>query len=791
MRIWLLAVRHGLLVHQKIVLLLSTSMAGSLVMMNALLHGFGASFDVPGQKSVNWQCCLETVINGKLSSDEAKNGNRLGAQDNGPGRGGERDSWSLENCMKSEEPMDDVASCVNVATVNDARASATDTMEKKDMKGGVPDACQPGAWDAGPGQDAVLMGRTSDQKNWKKRNGGDDVGSVNLNSAQDDDPGWAGNHEPRSLVKREKEKEGWTVFVTMFLIVKLWRCLEENEPSRRAVRSRRHLPRRASDLGLFVLVFAVLLAVCKGQFYQPPGYSNVEEMTKDLKKLTKENKQIRDDNSDLKSQIAEMAEQLTELRAADEAEKAKQEYDKLPFWVKWFNVWYEPLPDEEEEVKEEELKGCTTIKCCLLHIIGRLMDWAWLFASDPISLFEKITKKLSGAFESQIKFLSAILGAALVFIGMNITVYAATKFAELCEQIRKLMKFLMKLPLVAFMLDASKKFAKWVLTTSDVVRSQEVADKVERKVDILTEALQKIVDIVEKPDEPGPSSLKQKKEPVTKRCTYCGAEGHARTTCPREKYDSLKCTFCGRRGHLEKDCRQKMFRPLPQRRRFEEKPPQTSSVIEEKKKDEKPEVSRIVCDFCGLNHKKENCLKNKAVKKKTGLDIVQESKREDGGSSSGSEGSATVLMIRNKDVNSDVEDERLSPEKERLIYAPISFEGVKFSSCLLDTGAQVNLMPAREVSRHGFPYRRDGIRAVRGFDGSPGRILGTVMGQLSIGRGESVMTEFLVSPDVTKPIVGIGALASMGMSIDCATRELINNRTGDILLCTVVIGEKN
>ena len=38
MRIWLLAVRHGLLVHQKIVLLLSTSMAGSLVMASALLQ---------------------------------------------------------------------------------------------------------------------------------------------------------------------------------------------------------------------------------------------------------------------------------------------------------------------------------------------------------------------------------------------------------------------------------------------------------------------------------------------------------------------------------------------------------------------------------------------------------------------------------------------------------------------------------------------------------------------------------------------------------------------------------
>ena len=304
-------------------LLLPSSMVGSLIMASELEHGFEACFGVPGQKSVNLQYGVETVMDVKLLSDEAKNVNRLGAQDSGPGRGGDRDSWSLENYMKSEETVDDVASCVNVVTVNDARAFAMDTMEEKDVKRGVPDACRTGAWDAGPGQDGVLMGRALDHKNREKRNGRDDVGSVNLYSAQDDGPGWAGNHEPRILVKMKKEKEGWKVFVRMFMIVSIWGCLKESEPGRRATRSRRCLARRASDLGLFVLVFAVLLAVCKGQFYQPPGYSNVEEMRKDLKKLTKENKQIRDDNSDLKSQIAEMAEQLTELRAADEAEKAK------------------------------------------------------------------------------------------------------------------------------------------------------------------------------------------------------------------------------------------------------------------------------------------------------------------------------------------------------------------------------------------------------------------------------------------------------------------------------------
>lgn len=113
----------------------------------------------------------------------------------------------------------------------------------------------------------------------------------------------------------------------------------------------------------------------------------------------------------------------------------------------------------------------------------------------------------------------------------------------------------------------------------------------------------------------------------------------------------------------------------------------------------------MVCEFYRLNHKEENSLKNKVVKKKTGLGIVQELRKEDGGSSRSSKRFATMSIIRNKIVNSNFEDGRERAKKERLIYAPINFEGVKRSSCLLDTGPQVNLMPAREVSRDGFPYR--------------------------------------------------------------------------------------
>ena len=647
----------------------------------------------------------------------------------------------------------------------------------------VPDTRHLGAWDDGPGPDGVLKVRSLDQDEAECGSvlEKDETMNMHLLGARDDGPGRVGNWDSWILKYDARKNEIMRLVVIVLGLLEFVGDFGGYTWIFRGTRPKRCPPRRASGRGLFVLVFAVLLAVSKGQFYEAPGYSTVESMTSDLKKLTKENKQIRDTNLDLQKQITEMAEKLADIRATESAEEARRQYENLPFYVKWFTFWYEPLTDEKEEKKEEQ-KGCTTIKCCLLHIMERLMDWAWLFASDPICLFEKITKKLSSAFESQIKFLSAILGAALVFIGMNVTVYAVTKFAELCEQIRKLIKFLLKLPLIAFLLESAKKFTKWVLTTSEVVRTQEVADKVEKKVDVLTEALQKIVDIVEKPDGSGPSGSKAKLTGATKRCSYCGVEGHTRADCPRMKWESQKCNFCGRRGHTEENCFYKKGGSRFQKKPLEGKGPKASSIVEKEAREDKVQPISVVCDFCGGSHKKESCLKNKAVKEKTGLDVIQEKDENGGSSSENGKKSAQITTI---------EDGRESPEKEYLVYAPIQFEGIKFSRCLIDTGAQVNIMPAREVTKHGFTCHRDGIRAVRGFDGSPGRILGTIEGNLSIGRNDAIYEEFLISPDVTRPIVGLPTMARMGLTINCASHEIVNNVTGDILLCSVVTAEKN
>lgn len=111
----------------------------------------------------------------------------------------------------------------------------------------------------------------------------------------------------------------------MLMRLTFGRLVNGSAQNRRAVWPGRYFPWRVSNLGLFVLAFSVLLEVCIGQFYETPGYSNLEEMAKDLKKWTKGDTSIKDANVALKNKITEMAEQFAELRAADEAEKAKQE----------------------------------------------------------------------------------------------------------------------------------------------------------------------------------------------------------------------------------------------------------------------------------------------------------------------------------------------------------------------------------------------------------------------------------------------------------------------------------
>ena len=48
-------------------------------------------------------------------------------------------------------------------------------------------------------------------------------------------------------------------------------------------------------------------------------------------------------------------------------------------------------------------------------------------------------------------------------------------------------------------------------------------------------------------------------------------------------------------------------------------------------------------------------------------------------------------------------------KKESLMYTPMVVNRVKISKCLIEAGAEVNLIPTSELAKHGFGYSPDCI----------------------------------------------------------------------------------
>ena len=87
---------------------------------------------------------------------------------------------------------------------------------------------------------------------------------------------------------------------------------------------------------------------------------------------------------------------------------------------------------------------------------------------------------------------------------------------------------------------------------------------------------------------------------------------------------------------------------------------------------------------------------------------------------------------------------------------------------------------------------KNDIKEIYGFNGAPGQILGTVTGNLKLGPNkEPREASFMVSSEITTPIIGFPTLREFGLSINCQKHEIVNEQTGESVFCSVVIDEKN
>ena len=130
-------------------------------------------------------------------------------------------------------------------------------------------------------------------------------------------------------------------------------------------------------------------------------------------------------------------------------------------------------------------------------------------------------------------------------------------------------------------------------------------------------------------------------------------------------------------------------------------------------------------------------------------------------------------------------------EDQTAFHTPAWINGIRIPRCLIDTGAEVNLISVRDAIKYGFSYDLGGIQKIKVFNGGVSAVDGTMECDMHLGPcGEPKKVEFLVTLASTIPIIGCPALSQLGIKTDCQERILFDD-VGNVVRCFAVNALKN
>ena len=603
---------------------------------------------------------------------------------------------------------------------------------------------------------------------------------------------------------------------------------------------------RTPGIGVLVCVILLLFVDVRAD---EPNTSQKKELSKVIEELRDEDKTQVFETDLLKEKVDMQMLELARLRdlvnemkglpprpdpdsiSIEGEDPMTEEEKKSWYYYLWPKGRWTHHYQLKNATKEEGTEKCETFKCCSLMVMDTIMDIMWVAITDPINLAGKISEGVGKIVKDQLQVMSGILGTAITFTTLNVMVYVATRFSKIYKEAKRMCGRFCELPVLALGIDILKKASGWA---SEHKEGPTLEKLLEGRLQSMTEAMEKIKEELKKPTI--------KKGELLPKCGYCGSSTHVMRDCPVKKYDDQKCHYCGEKGHIAVSC-PKRKKDMSQGVKPWKKDPRVKVIVE--KGEGSGEEQTVICSYCGeLNHTISSCLEKRrnemkgapqdlnpfrvnrscricgltnhtesncfrAMKKtvktceycggwnhnerecyKKSYDEQQRKKSAEGNVST--VGASSQVPQGEKSGSRNAKEGESSESKKTRVYAPINFEGKRFSKCLIDTGAQANLMPAGDVTRHQFVINKGGITEVRGFNGSPGKILGTVLGELQFGPDKGTKkTEFLVSPDVGEPIIGFPTLRDFGLSINCQSHEIFNESTGEAVLCSVVSSKKN
>lgn len=189
---------------------------------------------------------------------------------------------------------------------------------------------------------------------------------------------------------------------------------------------------------------------------------------------------------------------------------------------------------------------------------------------------------------------------------------------------------------------------------------------------------------------------------------------------------------------------------------------------------------RVQCDFCGrLGHSELNCFKKRQARGKA-VKVWKPKPPQFGDQGAIASGEAAVSQAST------------GTENPILMYTPADINGIRFPRCLIDTGSEVNIFPLRFCTKYGFSYGPGSVKVLKGFNGAEGSVLGAMEATLKVGRDFSIVpAEFIVSSEISVPIIGLPTLKDMKIQVDCEGHELVHRESGSVVRCSMTTIQKN
>lgn len=139
--------------------------------------------------------------------------------------------------------------------------------------------------------------------------------------------------------------------------------------------------------------------------------------------------------------------------------------------------------------------------------------------------------------------------------------------------------------------------------------------------------------------------------------------------------------------------------------------------------------------------------------------------------------------------------ESAATERGVRLQTPIMLNEIKVNKVLLDTGAEVNVLPTAFCTKHAVVYQGLKEEEKLGLRGFTEAVVATPVGKVTfvtrIGPSEEAEIDFLIVDGATDVIVGMKTLSKLELSVDCATGDVTHAKSGRTVRCSIVTVQKN